>query len=93
MEKSIQEIVTILFSVGVIVIFFTGLFYFMDIMYEENEQDDREVLEPQCKQRCQSFGGMYYDLIKDGWQYRCWCLQEDFKGTFLAGELTSPRVK
>ena len=88
LEVTTTIILTLVFLGGVLF----GGSYYLNLLYEEGEKSDRDVLEPQCKQRCTNFDGHYYDLIKDGLQYRCWCLQEDGKGTFLAGELTSPRV-
>ncbi len=75
MDNKLQVTITIFLSLGVLIIILFGGFTYLNLSYEKNEKEDREVLEPQCKQRCQNFDGYYYDLIKDGWQYRCWCLQ------------------
>ena len=93
-DESLSSII-VAAMIGLFAIFtiFYIILYPLDKYYEEGKAEDLTELQPVCTNRCQNFDMTYYELVKDGWLYDCWCIDPDTNKPFKVSTLESPRIQ
>ena len=83
---SIFFIIITLITIGTFSLFFN----FMGNEWEKDKEKDLDKLTPLCSYECYKFDMAFYDLVKDGWLYHCWCIDDD--KPYKIKTLESPRL-